>query len=122
MLTGYPATYGSAEGSLPGPDIPPNTPLEMNTPLYPFTKPDRSHYTSVDVTNIEGQLEYTYGPIPLDVFKLHTPSETEGVSSMKGVYNINPGNCLGSFVAGTYAKRPDGTKIDVGWDAEPLGG
>ena len=50
------STYGSANDSLSGPDIPSNTPLDMNTPLYLLTKPDKSHYTSVDVSNIKEQL------------------------------------------------------------------
>jgi tyrosinase len=62
IIPNYPGTNSSDnQGATPG--IPPNTWLDLNTPLNPFTRKvaDREMvYTSVDCINIERQLGYTY--------------------------------------------------------------
>lgn len=44
----------------------PNTPLDLNTPLQPFTKSNGQPYTSADCINIQTQLGYTYSPGSLE--------------------------------------------------------
>ncbi|RFU29027.1 hypothetical protein B7463_g7323, partial [Scytalidium lignicola] len=48
------------------PNIPPDTPLDMSSPLDPFERPDGSVYTSFHVTDISNQLGYDYGIGSLD--------------------------------------------------------
>lgn len=49
------------------PDIPPRTPLTMETPLYPFKQAaGGAWYTSADVTDVEAQLGYSYASGSLD--------------------------------------------------------
>jgi len=102
------------------PDIPPQTPLDMDTPLYPFKKPDGNLYTSFDVTDIANQLGYIYGPGSLDPLveqPLLGSPHTAPIVGMKRVYNINRAQYAGSFVIRTYAEGPSGKKVEIGRDA-----
>jgi tyrosinase len=113
---GYPGTI-SQDGL---PDIPPDTPLDMDTPLYPFKKPDGSWYTSFDVTDIENQLDYAYGLGSLNPWgsapRLDEP-EKAPIVRFKRVHNVNRAQYAGSFVIRTYAQGPGGAKVEIGRDA-----
>ncbi|MCJ1305076.1 hypothetical protein MMC08_007890 [Hypocenomyce scalaris] len=104
------------------PDIEPKTPLDMKTPLYPFKKPDGSWYTSFDVTDIENQLHYTYGPGSLDPMirdgpLLGTP-DCAPIVKIKKTHNTHRAQYAGSFVIRTYAKGPGTTEeMEIGRDA-----
>jgi tyrosinase len=65
IITGDPGTDPWA-GPGPPADTDPNTPLDLNTPLQPFTKSNGQPYTSADCINIQTQLGYTYSPGSLE--------------------------------------------------------
>ena len=106
IIPGYPGTI-SHEGL---PDIPPGTPLDMTTPLYPFKKPDGGWYTGKDVTDIKHGLGYQYGPGSLDPFigdspflGLHGQIPIVGFAKSE---KIDRAQYAGSFVVRTYGKGP----------------
>lgn len=106
IIAGYAGTI-SAEGL---PNISPGTPLDMKTPLYPFRKQDGSWYTGTDVTDIDNQLGYQYGPGSLDPFIQHRPflgldGQAPIVKYVKSD-KIDRAKYAGSFVVRTYAKGP----------------
>jgi tyrosinase len=115
VITGYPGTY-LEEGQAGEPDMPPNTKLTMDTPLYPFKNAAGDYVTSNDVTNIEEQLGYAYGPGSLDPV-LRTPAgpkPTEPLATIKRVSGINRADYAGSFVIRLLAVDANGKKIEIG--------
>ncbi|KAL7620341.1 hypothetical protein AAE478_009335 [Parahypoxylon ruwenzoriense] len=106
------------------PYLPPGTKLDMNTPLYPFRKPDQTYYSSNEVTDIVKQLGYTYGRGSLDY--IHGPGflDSEPVDRLheierqivgfKRVHNVNRADYSGSFVIRTFALDSTGNKIEIG--------
>ncbi|KAI8953700.1 putative tyrosinase [Xylaria longipes] len=119
IIDGYPGTtIPEGEGI---PYLAPGTKLDMDTPLYPFRKPDQTYYSSKDVVDIENQLGYTYGPGSLD-----TPPFAPGgrlreikrhVDTFKLVKNVNRTDYPGSFVIRTFVEDYKGNKIEIGRDA-----
>jgi len=111
---GYPGTNSS--DASPAAYQSPNTFLDMDTPLYPFKKQDKSWYTSNDVTDIVEQLGYTYGPGSLDPLteprlkapKLIVPRQIKRISG------INRLDHKGSFVVRTQAIAHDGKAYEIG--------
>ena len=103
------------------PEIPPGTSLSMNTPLYPFKKADGTWYTGVDVTDIDNQLKYQYGPGSLDGLNrggafLGQPDQAPIVNFVRSD-KIDRAQYAGSFVVRTYAKGPGHPgKVEIGRD------
>lgn len=58
------ANSNASQGPTPGFDW--DTPLTVESPLYPFKKADGSDYVSTDCVNIETQMGYVYGPGSFD--------------------------------------------------------
>ena len=118
VIEDYPGTI-SADG-VPG--IPPGSVLDMNTYLYPFKKPNsQDWYTSNDLTDIEGQLGYSYGLGSLDI--THAPllgsPDAAPLVAVKRVHNISRAQFAGSFVIRTYARGPaGGDRVEIG--REPI--
>ncbi|KAH8805271.1 putative tyrosinase [Xylogone sp. PMI_703] len=113
----------NAPGSKSGealPNIPLGTPLDINTPLYPFKKADGTLFTSADVTNIAEQLGYEYGVGSLDI-RYPEPSfgtpDTVSIVKIKRIHNINRAQYPGSFVIRTFAIDSSGRKVEIGRDA-----
>ncbi|OCL09102.1 putative tyrosinase [Glonium stellatum] len=118
VIEDYPGTI-SADG-VPG--IPPGSVLDMNTNLYPFKKPNsQDWYTSNDLTDINGQLGYEYGPGSFDIAP-HAPllgsPKTAPLVAIKRVHNISRADFAGSFVIRTFAKGPNGKRVEIG--REPI--
>ena len=117
IIPGYAGTI-SDEGL---PDIPPKTALDLNTPLYPFQKPDGNWYTGADVTDIDNQLDYQYGPGSLDPFVQDRPvlgqdNQAPIVNYVKSD-NIDRAQYAGSFVVRTYARGPGHPEeVEIGRD------
>jgi tyrosinase len=105
LIPEYPGTNSSDnQGSTPG--IPPNTWLDLTTPLNPFTKKADGKgevYTSLDCINIEKQLGYTYSPGSLE--NLPEPAGLAADRSTKVVHisGINRAPIKGSFIVAAYA-------------------
>ena len=117
IMPGYAGTI-SEEGL---PDIPPKTALDLNTPLYPFQKPGGNWYTGADVTDIEHQLGYKYGPGSLDPFIKDSPFFGQDKQARIEYYvksdNIDRAQYAGSFVVRTYASGPGLPKeVEIGRD------
>jgi tyrosinase len=114
IIAGYPGTNSSDnQGSTPG--IPPNTWLDLDTPLNPFTTTHDGAtraFTSRDCINIERQLGYTYSPGSLE-----QPSLLEPVGGLSRrvlhVSGVNRAPIKGSFVVAAYATI-DGAKYLLG--------
>ncbi|OCL11648.1 Di-copper centre-containing protein [Glonium stellatum] len=116
IIPGYEGTI-SVEGL---PNIPPKTPLSMDTPLHPFTKADKeTHYTSGDVTDIS-ELGYSFGPGSLGPV-LGQPflggPQTALICGMKRTHGINRADIPGSFVIRTYARVAGRGRVEIGRDA-----
>jgi tyrosinase len=118
IIAGYPGTNSSDnQGSTPG--IPPNTWLDLDTPLNPFSKTVRGKsvaYTSRDCIDIEGQLGYTYADGSLQDAPLAAAPAAGGSTRIVHVSGINRAPIKGSFVVATYATI-DGTRYLVGLNA-----
>jgi tyrosinase len=114
IIAGYPGTNSSDnQGSTPG--IPPNTWLDLDTPLNPFMITEEGAtraFTSRDCINIERQLGYTYSPGSLE-----QPSLLEPVGGLSRrvlhVSGVNRAPIKGSFVVAAYATI-DGAKYLLG--------
>ena len=108
------AISGYAGATLKGKDI------DMETELVPFRKSDGSYYISHDVTNIEDQLDYVYGPSSMDQFIYGGIGINDIVSPRKiiSVENISTADYSGSFVIRLYATNASGKKFEVG--REPI--
>lgn len=128
---GYAGTNSSDSGAPPL-SQPANTFLDMDTPLYPFTKKKADGYkvivetgpgswlTSHDVTDIE-EMGYTYGPGTMDplikpVFGGPEFDRGPNLAATKRVSGINRMDFGGSFVVRTFAIGADGTRFEVGRD------
>jgi tyrosinase len=115
IIPGYPGTNSSDNhGSTPG--IPPNTWLDLTTPLNPFTrvvdgKP--SAYTSLDCINIEAQLGYTYSDGSLQAVSQLEMLAADRSTKVMHVSGINRAPIKGSFVVAAYATI-DGTRYLLG--------
>lgn len=103
--------------------------LDLSTPLLPFTNADMSPVTSMDVIDIEGSLNYTYGPgsfsdpmndIALDKGPLAAPDEVSAQAEQSqpvvGVSGISRTGVNGSFVIGVTAVV-DGERKLVHYDS-----
>lgn len=103
------------------PYLAPGTQLDMDSSLYPFRKPDQTYYSSKDVTDIETQLGYTYGPGSLDPLLAAPEGRLHEIGSqivtLKHVHNVNRVDYPGSFVIRTFAKDHAGNKIEIGREA-----
>jgi len=115
----YPGT-NSSDSQGPTPGFPPNTILDINSPLYPFLKTNEAgkqvSYTSQDCINIEKQLDYTYSLGSLE-------GDTQEIQLMAGastkkvlISGINRAEIKGSFVVSAFANI-DGEKHLIGYQS-----
>lgn len=123
IMEGYPGTNSvDNQGATPG--VPPNSWLNIDSPLAPFLRPDGTPVTSRDCVNIETQLGYTYGPGSLD--EPATPSgaaPTVGPAADAGapkqvisVRGINRTQIPGSFLLSAFV-NVDGQRQHVGTES-----
>jgi tyrosinase len=115
IIPGYKGT-SSSDSQGPTPDMAPNTPLDMITPLHPFTKPDGTMYTSADCANIEAKLGYTYGPGSLLDLPAPEASGPPPNSRIIAVSGINPANIRGSFLISVFGTT-GGERVHLGTEA-----
>jgi tyrosinase len=115
VVAGYPGTNSSGDPERGGqpttPGIEPNTPLDLNTPLYPFHKQDGKPYTSADCINIE-KMGYRYGPGSLQ----DLPAPTDKPASPATVisaFGINRANIHGSFLISAFGNA-NGRSVHLG--------
>jgi tyrosinase len=112
----YPGTV-----SLGNPVFPADERLSMTSELQPFKKPDGTFYTSEDVTDIEADLGYKYGPgsfdFTTDPILGADRDEAAPPVTIAHISGINRADYKGSFVIRTRAKLPDGTMVEIGRDA-----
>lgn len=127
IIEGYPGT-NSVDNQGPTPGVPPNSWLDIDSPLAPFVHADGTAMTSRDCVNIETQLGYTYGPGSLD--ELATPpaaaaaagEAAPGVGVVGGpkqvisVRGINRTKIPGSFLVSAYV-NVDGERHHVGTES-----
>lgn len=107
IIPGFGGTV-SVEGL---PDIPPGTPLTVETPLYPFKRAGGgAWYTSEDVTDV-GSLD----PLLGEPF-LGAP-HTALIASFKRTHGINHAEFPGSFVVRTFAQVAGHERVEIGRDA-----
>ncbi|MBV8294147.1 MAG: hypothetical protein JOY55_20510 [Mycobacterium sp.] len=113
-----PGTNSSGDPNLGGqgttPGIDPNTPLDLDTPLYPFNKQDGKPYTSADCINIE-KLGYRYGPGSMQ----DLPAPTDKPASPATVisaFGINRANIHGSFLISAFGNT-NGRSVHLGTQA-----
>lgn len=117
VIADYPGTV-LTEGQAGEPPLPAGTKLSTSTPLYPFKTASGEFFTSDDVTDIEGQLGYRYGPGSLDPQLRLTPGPVRPPAKIKRVSGINRGDYAGSFVIRLFATRAsDGERVEVGREA-----
>ncbi|KAL7781933.1 putative tyrosinase [Trichoderma ceciliae] len=108
---------GSLEGT---PFLPPGTKLTMDTPLYPFRKPDEMYYSSHDLTNILEipEFSYQYETGSLEILPNVTHDDMSKIEHsivhMKRVHNISRAKYSGSFVIRTFAGTNEQDKIEIG--------
>ncbi|EFY86006.1 hypothetical protein J3458_021199 [Metarhizium acridum] len=109
VIKGYHGTVVEEHDGLPY--LAPGTTLDNTTPLYPFRTARDAYYTSDDVTDIEGQLGYTYARGSLD----HVPEGPRSghlgaidaeMAAIKRVRNVSRADYPGSFVIRTYIRHP----------------
>jgi tyrosinase len=113
IIAGYKGT-SSSDFQGPTPGLAPNTPLDLNTPLYPFTKPDGTPYTSADCIDIETKFGVTYSPSSLQKLPAPgTPADTRVIA----VSGINRGNIHGSFLISAFGTT-GGQRVHLG--TEPV--
>ncbi|KAK5997592.1 Tyrosinase [Cladobotryum mycophilum] len=111
----YPGTIVTQNGGTPF--LPPGTALDMDTPLYPFRKPDQTYYSSHDVTDIT-ELGYTYELESLASRPENDAPQSESkIIGFKHTHNINRADHPGSFVVRTFIGTNDEDKIEVGREA-----
>jgi tyrosinase len=117
IIAGYPGTNSSDnQGSTPG--IPPNTWLDLQTPLNPFTRTvdgRQRPYTSMDCVNIETQLGYTYSAGSLQA-AAPPALAADRAAKVVHVSGINRAPIKGSFVVAAYATI-DGKQYLLGLNA-----
>jgi tyrosinase len=113
ILAGYKGTNSSDyQGAMPG--IEPDTPLDLNTPLYPFTKADGTPYTSADCINIE-KLGVTYSPGSLpELALLPTPNRPD--VKVIAVSGFNRANTRASFLISLFGTT-GGRRVHLGTEA-----
>lgn len=122
------------------PDINPKTALDMQTPLYPFTKQpvtpgqpaeQQDYYVSDDVVDIGKQLGYSYGPASLDAWMRkpraapHTALRLADddkapaiITGFKHVHAVDRAEFPGSFVLRMFARvGPAKEKVEIGREA-----
>jgi tyrosinase len=140
IIKNYPGTILS-EGQPP--NYPPDTPIDLTTPLLPFKKPNgRDYYTSEDATDLT-ELGIAYGPgsldplagadservgkTPFEILNPKVPDSTKLAGSnpdgpnpfsrIKWVHNISRTQYDGSFVIRLFARGLDGKEVEVGREA-----
>jgi len=109
VITGYPGTNTSDnQGATPG--FPPNTWLDLNSPLNPFMLKDGDKerpYTSMDCINIEKQLGFTYSKGSLDEWDSAAKVQQEQAAAAPVrklcVSQINRAPIGGSFIISAHA-------------------
>ena len=100
------------------PPMPVGTSLTIDTPLYPFQKPDGQYFASKDLVDIKNQLGYDYGPGSLDPALLGQlyGIPPEEVPIMQKISGINRSDYFGSFVVRLYGYSK-GKQVEVGREA-----
>lgn len=103
IIPNYPGTNSSdSQGSTPG--IPPNTWLNLDSPLNPFVKKASGKvYASTDCINIENQLGYTYSPGSLENLPAPELLATDNSTKVVHISGINRAPIKGSFIVAAYA-------------------
>ncbi|UOQ52797.1 tyrosinase family protein [Hymenobacter cellulosivorans] len=121
IIDNYAGTNSSGNPSQgPTPGIPDNTPLTLDTPLYPFkqgTDNNGSDYVSRDCINIETQLGYTYtvGSLAeVPVMAQAAVAQKASGQQVLHVSQINKAPIKGSFIIAAFAEK-DGQKELIGY-------
>jgi tyrosinase len=114
---GYPGT-NSSDGQAPA-FTQANVAIDMDSPLYPFKADNGSWYTSNDVTDIIGQLNYDYEPGSIDSLLGDKKSRlgAEPASPLQTFVKtdgVNRANYGGSFLVRTYATTKEGVEYEIG--------
>jgi tyrosinase len=92
--------------------------MSMSTALLPFLRNGSVPYTTADCVDIEGQLNYTYGPGSLDQFaeRLEAVAVAEEAPARTiHVAGLDRSKIAGSFLVAAYAEQ-DGKHRLVGVD------
>ena len=114
------ASYVLGGNNSPPAGADPNDKMSMDTALLPFLRNDAKPYTAADCVDIEGQLNYTYGPGSLDQFA-EPALALESVQQSPGrtihVAGLDRSKIAGSFLVAAYAEQ-DGKHRLVG--VEPI--
>jgi len=118
LIPFYPGT-NSSDSQGPTPGIPPNTILDMQTPLYPFTREEDGKqrvYVSADCINIERQLGFTYSKGSLE--EIPGPTKLAAEPSLRKVHvsGISRAPIQGSFVIEAYANI-NGERTLIGYES-----
>jgi tyrosinase len=116
IIDKYPGTNSSdSQGATPG--TPPNSWLTLESPLEPYKHANGKYVTSMDVINIEKQLNYTYEKGSLDTLYKSSPKPESGAEQKKlAVTNINRAGIRGSFTISAFM-HVDGKKYYLGSEA-----
>jgi tyrosinase len=104
----YIAQVGSNNQPPAGAD--PNAKMSMNTELLPFLHDNSKPYVSADCIDIQGQLNYTYGPGSLDRFA--EPAAVAALAAVEKepgrtihVTGLDRSKIAGSFLVAAYAEQ-----------------
>lgn len=115
IIAEYPGTNSSdSQGATPG--ITPNSWLTVETPLNPFKFEEEGKeraFTSLDCTDIEEQLGYTYGDGSFNDALSLARSASEKPSRVAYVSKINRAPMKGSFIVAAFANI-DGKRYYLG--------
>jgi tyrosinase len=108
VIDGYPGT-NSVDGQNPTPGVAPNSWLDMESPLTPFKNPAADRwYISMDCTNIETQLGYTYGPSSIGQYAVPTATlaaaPRDAAGPMVHVSGLSRSKVRGSFMVSAFAR------------------
>lgn len=131
IIPGYPGTDPSKNPSQgPSPGLDPNKPLDLDTPLLPFTKADGDPYTSMDCIDIETQMGFTYSTGSLEDHPAPSPTDQPSstapappgaavappVADVVMVSGIDRARHHGSFLISVFT-NVDGSRVHLGTQA-----
>jgi tyrosinase len=123
IMAGYPGTDPWKNPQGPTPELDPNKPLDLHTPLRPFTKADGEPYTSLDCINIETQLGFTYSTGSLGEEPPHQPEQAPSSTApapapanVVVVSGIDRARYRGSFLVSIFGDV-NGSRVHLGTQA-----
>ena len=105
VIAEYPGT-NTVDNQGPTPGMPPNSWLDLDSPLNPFVKVEDGKtrvYTSRDILNIEKQLGYTYGKGSLEDVPERAAPAPDNSSKLVCFSKFNRAPMSGSFLVSLYA-------------------